>query len=237
MAELSAEEMANIWGRLGYRDAFDSCNDPDGSEIFAYWAREEAYLDYRQAARAAEIIKVSVYNAYPNQTFPGSSLPGDEIIRVSLAMAGSTRDRGSTPAEARQQAETCKVDPLFSNMINLPQFVAVQEALISASRPSFFENGINYYGKGNFGGIYTDRLQDKVYVDLLDIFHLLYGKADVFIHTHPAIDAMPGLSKFEGDIDLANNFGIGIMAIYISELPNIKYYCYNLNAPDYKGVL
>jgi hypothetical protein len=237
MPELSADEMANIWGRLGYRDAFDSCNDPDGSEIYAHWAAQEAYLDYREATRAAEIIKVSVYNAYPNQAVPGSNLPNDEIIKVSLAMAGANRDRASTPAEARQQAETCKIDPLFSNMINLPQFFAIQESLISASRPSFLENGINYYGNGNFGGLYTSRLQDKVYVGFFDIVHLLYGKADVFIHTHPAIDAMPGLSKFEGDIDLANNLGIGIMAIDISELPKIEYYCYNPNTPDYKGVL
>lgn len=227
MPELSADEMANIWGRLGYRDAFDSCNDPDGSEIYAHWTAQEAYLDYREATRAAEIIKVSVYNAYPNQAVPGSNLPNDEIIKVSLAMARSYQNRAPTPAEARQQAETCKTDPLFSNMIQSPNFKSISEYMIEQSAKTFWEYGTNFYGGNNFGNPFTKRTYGRIDLAEPDLYHLLFGRADVFIHTHPGPDVAPGLSGIGGDISVASNFSIGIMAIDISDQNNPKYYCYN----------
>lgn len=221
------EEMEGIMGRLGYRDAFDSCNDPDGSEIYGHWAAQEAYLDYREAVRLAEIIKVSIYNASPSQPVPGNDIPSDEIIKVSLALAGSYQGRAPTLAEARQQAETCKIDPLFANMIQSSNFKSISQYMIEQSAKTFWEYGTNYCGDGHFGQPFTKRTYGRIDLSEPDLYHLLFGRADVFIHTHPGPDVAPGLSGIGGDITVAKNFSIGIMAIDISDPNNPKYYCYN----------
>ena len=76
MTELTVEEMEGIMGRLGYRDAFDSCNDPDGSEIYDHWAAQEAYLDYCAAV---------------------------EKVAAAFSLYTAAANKGSTPEQARRR--------------------------------------------------------------------------------------------------------------------------------------
>lgn len=203
MAEFTVEEMECIMGRLGYRDAFDSCNDPDGSEIYGHWAAQEAYLDYRAAVELALDIAFTQYSAAAN--------------------------KASTPEQAKQQAATCRIDPLFVNMMSSPNFKQKELELILSANANMIEYGLNYYGNDNFGGIFSRRLPDRIPISLFDTLHLFYGKADVFIHTHQGPGVLPGLSAEGGDLSTANNLNIGIMAIDISNPDNPVYYCYNPN--------
>ena len=103
-------------------------------------------------------------------------------------------------------------------------------ALTASSNANLIEYGVNYYGDDNFGRIFPKRIEDKIPISLLDIVHDLYGKEDVFVHTHQGPGILPGLSVEEGDIDLANQLSVAIMAIDISNPNNKVYYCYNPNS-------
>lgn len=204
MRELSIDEMEYVAGGRGLPRQYDSCNDPDGSEIYAVWAQEEAYLD---SLKQSQTIRVSVFDYLE---FHANDM------------------RGSTPAMARQQSMACWSDPLFVNMTASVDFRNTVTELVGKSQASGWEYGANYYGNGNFSSTWTDRLNDRMLVNWLDMVSWLgHGYADVFIHTHPGVDVRPGLSWQGGDITSAQTLGVGIMVIDMSDPNQLKFYCYN----------
>lgn len=205
MRELSVDEMECVSGGRGLPRQFDSCNDPDGSEIYTAWAQQDAYEAYVDGRKQSQTIRVSVFDYFEVHA-----------------------NRGSTPEMALQQRITCLVDPLFVDMIQSDDFRSTVTELVGKSQASGWEYGANYYGNGNFSWTWTDRLTDRMHIKPYDLISWRgLGYADVFIHTHPGVDVRPGLSWEGGDITSARKLGVGIMAIDMSDPNQLKFYCYN----------